>query len=88
MINYELFKHINDEHDLILVESQLQDIIAIVINNYMHDMPENVPLYKDSGSWQERNDDDFDQGEVISQKSNESNYVFFENIKRRHEYKI
>ena len=32
-VREQLFKHLHDEHDLILLDTELQDIINIIVND-------------------------------------------------------
>ena len=50
-----------------------------VIVSFLSDMPENKPLYKDSGLWQLRTDDMNDV--ILQQASNESDNDFIERCK-------
>jgi len=84
-----LFDLMSNEHDLTLLESEMQDIIWVVegilkqeskkvLLELIDNLPENTPLYKDSGLWQIRSDDM--ENVLCQQEVNES----FEAFLKRH----
>lgn len=59
---------------------EIEKVIEIPLTSIMDELPENKPLYKDSGLWQLRSDDMVEP--LVEQNTWESNLDFINNVLR------